>query len=349
MRTISYEEFVFEIKDTCYPIYEITTAIRKDKTILPLLIAYNKEQYSSMVDNIVNAIDRLEELHYRNCFSHFFYRAQDGINALEILFYEGHITKEDVINSFKAIEIDSTDTYERIYQYAVMYDYRKEHPVFPFKLHIDTEFLKEKLKKAPQHYKVEDIKFKYDFSFLTRMDYDELMLNRRESPNKTKFKAAVLEDPVACILGQRPDRRNDYPGFTQVWILMDYLQIFIDDGLITNNFINKVLSEVYITNLAWFIHIVDILRYMLKIMRFKWHRYTLDIDVKMLQNKVEGAFYTPITEGGIDQTYLLNLYNILDSPLKFDKTPEQRQQLDRFYREKYRKLCEEENTTQNNQ
>jgi hypothetical protein len=129
-----------------------------------------------------------------------------------------------------------------------------------------------------------------------------------------------------------------------VWILMDYLQIFIDDSLISNNFINKVLSSVDVTNIDWFMHLADFLENMLKIKKFKWHRYTLDIDVNMLQNKVEGAFNTPITEekGGIRKDYFLNLYNILDSPLKFDKTPHERHELDMFYREKYRKLYEAE-------
>jgi hypothetical protein len=83
---------------------------------------------------------------------------------------------------------------------------------------------------------------------------------------------------------------------------------------------------------------------MLRLNKFKWHRYTLDIDVNMLQNKVEGAFNTPITEekGGIRKEHFLNLYNILDSPLRFDKTPQQRHELDMFYREKYSKLYEEE-------
>lgn len=59
---------------------------------------------------------------------------------------------------------------------------------------------------------------------------------------------------------------------------------------------------------------------------------------------LEDSIGTPITEekGGICKDFFLNLYNILDSPLKFDKTPEQRQQLDRFYREKYSTLCEQE-------
>ena len=352
MRIISYDEFVFNVKNTCYPINEIITAISKDKnTILPLLILHKEELYSNMVDNIVNAIDSLEQLHYRNCFSNYFYDTQDGINALEILFHEGYLRKEDVINAFKSIEIDSEDVYKRIYQYAAMYDYRKQNPIFPFKLHIDTEFLKEKLKNAPEQFKVKDIEFEYNLNSFYSRDYDELMLYNRESSNMNDFKSALLEDPLACVLGQKPNRKNKWnyedPGFTDVWILMDYLQIFIDDGLITNNHINKILSEVEITNIDWFMHIGDFLRYMLKIKKFRWHRYTLDIDVNMLQNKVEGAFYTPITEEGrrIDKNYFLNLYNILDSPLKFDKTPQQRHELDMFYREKYRKLCEEEATT----
>ncbi len=322
MRIISYEEFVFKKKYYNEYTYVLLPLIRKDKTTLYKLLTCN--------------IDIPEELYYY---------PEYGIDTLEVLFYERYITKEDVINAFKAIEIESEDVYKRIYQYALMYDYRKQNSIFPFKLHIDTEFLKEKLKNAPEQFKVEDIKFEYDLSFLNRMDYDEIISEKRSwNDTMDEFKSALLEDPVACVLGQKPDRRNDYPGFTRVWLLMEYLQIFIDDGLITNNHINKILSEVDITNIDWFMHITDFLIEMLKINKFKWHRYTLEIDVKMLQNKVEGAFNTPITEekGGICKEFLLNLYNILDSPLKFDKTPQQRHELDLLYREKYRTLYEAE-------
>lgn len=330
MRIIRYDELVYKKKFYNEYTNVLLPLIREDKTTLYRLITCN------IKIDIPGAL---------------YYYPDRGIDTLEVLFYEGYITKEDVINSFKSIEINSEDVYKRIYQYAVMYDYRKEHPIFPFKLHIDTDFLKEKLKNAPEQYKVYDIIFRYDLDAFYSQDYDELMLDNRESSNMNDFKSALLEDPVDCILGQKPCRKNRWnyeePGFTQVWILMDYLQIFIDDGLITNNQINKILSEVEITNIDWFMHIADFLINMLKINKFKWHRYTLDVDVKMLQNKVEGAFNTPITEEGmgIRKEHFLNLYNILDSPLKFDKTPQERYELDMFYREKYRKLCEEEKKT----
>ncbi|MBR2492683.1 MAG: hypothetical protein IKB64_04365, partial [Paludibacteraceae bacterium] len=321
MRIISYDEFVFNIKKDDSYNNELLPLIEKDNSILSVLISRKVKKCSFL----------------------FFY-AEHGINTLEVLFYEGYITKEDVINSFNSIAIDSQDVYKRIYQYAVMYDYRRDNPIFPFKLHIDTDFLKEKLKNAPKQFKVENIEFKYNLDYFTSQDYDELMLYYREPSNMNDFKSALLENPIACVLGQKPDRRDDYPGFTQVWLLMYYLQIFIDDGLITNNQINMILSEIDITNIDWFIHVEEYLRNMLRLNKFKWHRYTLDIDVNMLQNKVEGAFNTSITEekGGIRKEHFLNLYNILDSPLKFDKTPQQRHELDMSYREKYRKLYEAE-------
>ena len=330
MRIISYDEFVYEKKFYNEYTNVLLPLIREDKTTLYRLITCN------IKIDIPGAL---------------YYYPERGIDTLEVLFYEGYITKEDVINSFNSIVIDSEDIYTRVYKYAVMYDYRKQHPIFPFKLHIDTEFLKEKLRNAPSQFKVEYISFEYDLHSFTTMDYDQLMLYRQESSNMGKFKSALLEDPIACVLGQKPYRKTHWdfedPGFTQVGLLMDYLQIFMDDGLITNNQINKILSEVEITNIDWFMHIADFLEEMLKINKFTWHRYTIDIDVDMLQNKVEGAFYTPITEekGGIRKEHFLNLYNILDSPLKFDKTPQERYELDMFYREKYRKLCEEEATT----
>ncbi|MEE1183455.1 MAG: hypothetical protein UHZ06_03090 [Paludibacteraceae bacterium] len=320
MRIISYEEFAYKIKYNDSFINELIPAIQKNRNILPSLITIKLKDFDE------------------------FYYPKKGINALEVLFYEGYITKEEVINAFNSIVIDSEDIYKRIYQYAVMYDYRRNQQDFPFKLHIDTAFLKEKLKNAPSQFKVENISFEYDLHSFTRMDYDQLMLYRQESSNMDKFKSALLENPIACVLGQKPDRRDGYPGFTQVWLLMDYLQIFMDDGLITNNQINKILSEIDITNIDWFMHVEEYLRTMLHLNKFKWHRYTLDIDVKMLQNKVEGAFNTPITEEGmgIRKEHFLNVYNILDSPLKFDKTPQERYELDMFYREKYRTLCEAE-------
>jgi hypothetical protein len=320
MRTISYDELVYKIKkDTTYTI-NVVPKLLYDKSYLEILI-FNKEKKGL-------------GYHYTD----------DMIDVLEVLYYDNIINKNEILSCFVNTKIDSKEIYEKLYQYAVMYDYRKEHPIFPFKLHIETDFLKEKLKNAPSQFKVEDIEFEYDLNSFREKDYDELMLYYREPSNMNDFKSALLEDPIACVLGQEPDRRDDYPGFTQVWLLMYYLQIFIDDGLITNNHINKILSEVDITNIDWFIHVSDLLIEMLKINKFKWHRYTLDIDVKMLQNKVEGAFNTPITEekGGICKDYFLNLYNILDSPLKFDKTPQQRHELDMFYREKYRKLYEAE-------
>ena len=321
MRIISYDEFVFNIKKDDSYNNELLPLIEKDNSILSVLISRKVKKCSFL-----------------------FSYAEHGINTLEVLFYDGYITKEDVINAFNSIKIDSTEIYERIYQYAVMYDYIRENPIFPFKLHIDTDFLKEKLKNAPKQFKVENIEFKYNLDYFTSQDYDELMLYYREPSNMNDFKSALLEDPIACVLGQKPDRRDDYPGFTQVWLLMYYLQIFIDDGLITNNHINKILSEVDITNIDWFIHVSDLLIEMLEINKFKWHRYTLGLDVNMLQNKVEGAFNTSITEekGGIRKEHFLNIYNILDSPLKFDKTPQERYELDMFYREKYRKLYEAE-------
>ena len=323
MRIISYDELVYKIKkDTTYTI-NVVPKLLYDKSYLDILI-FNKEKKGF-------------GYHYTD----------DMIDVLEVLYYDNIINKNEILSCFVNTKIDSKEIYERLYQYAVMYDYRKEHPIFPFKLHIETDFLKEKLKNSPSQFKVENIEFEYDLNSFREKDYDELMHENRTSSNMEQFKSALLEDPVACVLGQIPNRKSTWDnsyGFTQVWILMDYLQIFIDDGLITNNHINKILSEVEITNIDWFMHIGDFLRYMLKIKKFKWHRYTLDIDVNMLQNKVEGAFYTPITEEGrrIDKNYFLNLYNILDSPLKFDKTPQQRYEIDMYYREKYRKLYEAE-------
>lgn len=321
MRIISYDEFVYNKKYYDEYTYELVPLLKADKKVLH--------------DIITRKVKKCSE---------FFYYPENGIDTLEVLFYDGFITKEDVINAFKSINVNNTEIYERIYQYAVMYDYRKEQKEFPFKLHIDTEFLKEKLKNTPEQFKINDIEFKYYIDNFTKMDYDETILKRRNSRDHNKFKTALLEDSTAYVLGQNPNRRNDYPGFTDVWYLMDYLQIFIDDNLITNNQINKILSEVDITNIDWFMHIEEYLRTMLRLKKFKWHRYTLDIDVKMLQNKVEGAFNTPITEekGGIRKEHFLNLYNILDSPLRFDKTPKERYELDIFYREKYRKLYEAE-------
>lgn len=323
MRIISYDELVYKIKkDTTYTI-NVVPKLLYDKSYLDILI-FNKEKKGF-------------GYHYTD----------DMIDVLEVLYYDNIINKNEILSCFVNTKIDSKEIYEKLYQYAVMYDYRKEHPIFPFKLHIETDFLKEKLKNSPSQFKVENIEFEYDLNSFREKDYDELMHENRTSSNMEQFKSALLEDPVACVLGQIPNRKSTWDnsyGFTQVWILMDYLQIFIDDGLITNNHINKILSEVEITNIDWFMHIVDFSRNMLKIKKFKWHHYTLDIDVKMLQNKIEGTFYAYTTEKGrrIREEHFINLYNILDSSLKFDKTPQQRYEIDMYYREKYRKLYEAE-------
>lgn len=325
MRIISYDEFVYNKKKDYRYNNKLLPEIKKNKNVLHKLITREVKIPGF-----------------------FFYNPLDGVDTLEILFYEGYITKNDITNSFKNIEINSLDIYEIIFEYCIAFENRNKDNIFPFNLRIDTSILKKKLINTPKEFVVNDFKFDYEYFYnikFFKKDYDEIMYERRNSTDINDFRLALLENPILCVLGQKPNRKDyDIHGFTQVSILMDYLQIFIDDGLITNNQINKILSEIDITNLDWFMHVEEYLRIMLRLNKFKWHRYTLDIDVKMLQNKVEGVFYTPITDEGrsIRKEAFINLYNILDSPLKFDKTPQERHELDMFYREKYRKLYEAE-------
>jgi hypothetical protein len=123
MRIISYDEFVYNKKYYNEYTNVLLPLIREDKTTLYKLITCNIDISSWYIPGSL------------------YYYPENCIDTLEVLFYEGYITKEDVINAFNSIKIDSTEIYKRIYQYAVMYDYRKEHPIFPFKLHIETDFL----------------------------------------------------------------------------------------------------------------------------------------------------------------------------------------------------------------
>ena len=54
MRIISYDEFIFNVKNTCYPINEIIRDISKDKTILPLLILHKEELYGNGTPLLIN-------------------------------------------------------------------------------------------------------------------------------------------------------------------------------------------------------------------------------------------------------------------------------------------------------
>ena len=318
MRIISYNEYLYRFKDNGYYTEDIIPYLKESK------------------ENFKNYI--LEQDRPIFIFNHF----NDIIHVLEALHYDQIFTPSYINQCFEEIEINSTEIYKLIYKYAIAYQCRKECTYFTFRLHIDVNMLKEKLKNAPSEFIVPNYSYKYDMSFLEEPDYEELIDDYKTDKNLTKRREQFINNKIEFICGQF--YLEWLGGFgMSIEVLFNQLQIFIEEGLTTNNEINKMLAEFTPTkqNLA-----IEFYYYYAKEMvylnLFKWHRYTIDLDINMLTNKIaifqkSNDNVTYNKQGTVDyfqrHGYLLDYYN---------KSLEDCIKINEYYREKYRKLYEAE-------
>lgn len=321
MRIVSYEEYLYRFKDNGYYTEDIIPYLKESK------------------ENFKNYI--LEQDRPIFIFNHF----NDIIHVLEALHYDQIFTPSYINQCFEEIEINSTEIYKLIYKYAIAYQCRAECTYFPFRLHIDVNMLKEKLKNAPSEFIVPNYSYNYSMSFLEEPDYDELINYSKSHKIFAKRREQFINNKMDFTCGQF--YLEWLGGFgMSIEVLFYQLQIFIEEGLTTNNEINKMLAEFTPTkqNLA-----IEFYYYYAKEMiylnLFKWHRYTIDLDINMLTNKIaifqkSNDNVTYNKQGTVDyfqrHGYLLDYY---------DKSLEDCIKLNEYYREKYRKLCEEEATT----
>mgnify|MGYP003288664684 CR=1 FL=1 len=318
MRIVSYEEYLYRFKDNGYYI----------KNIIPY-ITENKENFKNYI------LEKDSPIFIFNDFD-------DVIDVLEALHYDQIFTLANINQCFEEIEINSTEVYKLLYKYTIAYQCRKECTYFTFRLHIDVNMLKEKLKNAPIEFIVPNYSYKYDMSFLEEPDYEELIDDYKTDKNLTKRREQFINNKIEFICGQF--YLEWLGGFgMSIEVLFNQLQIFIEEGLTTNNEINKMLAEFTPTkqNLA-----IEFYYYYAKEMiylnLFKWHRYTIDLDINMLTNKIaifqkSNDNVTYNKQGTVDyfqrHGYLLDYY---------DKSLDEHITLNEFYKNKYRKLYEAE-------
>lgn len=318
MRIVSYEEYLYRFKDNGYYI----------KNIIPY-ITENKENFKNYI------LEKDSPIFIFNDFD-------DVIDVLEALHYDQILTPAYINQCFEEIEINSTEVYKLLYKYAVALQSRKECTYFPFRLHIDINMLKEKLKNAPSEFIVPNYSYNYNMSFLEEPDYEELINHFRAHKDFQEDREKFISNKMDFTCGQFYLEWLGRYGMC-IEVLFYQLQIFIEEGLTTNDEINKMLADFTPTkqNAA-----IEFYYYyakeMIALNLFKWHRFTVNLDLDMLTNQI--AIYlksndnvTFNKQGTIDyfqrHGYLIDYY---------DKSLEDCIKLNEYYREKYRKLYEAE-------
>ena len=318
MRIVSYEEYLYRFKDNGYYTEDIIPYLKESKENFKNYIL-EKESPIFIFNDFDDVIDVLEALHYDQIF-----------------------TLAYINQCFEEIEINSTEIYKLIYKYAIAYQCRAECTYFPFRLHIDVNMLKEKIKNAPSEFIVPNYSYKYDMSFLEEPDYDELINYSRFHKNFPKRREQFINNKMDFTCGQF--YLEWLGGFgMSIRVLFNQLQIFIEEGLTTNNKINMMLAEFTPTKQNFAIEFYDsYAEKMIYLNQFKWHRYTIDLDINMLTNQI--AIYlksndnTHIHKENTVKYYQRHGY-LLDY---YDKSLEDCIKLNEYYREKYRKLYEAE-------
>ena len=318
MRIVSYEEYLYRFKDNGYYTEDIIPYLKE-----------SKENFKNYI------LEKDSPIFIFNDFD-------DVIGVLEALHYDQIFTPSYINQCFEEIEINSTEIYKLIYKYAIAYQCRAECTYFPYRLHIDVNMLKEKIKNAPSEFIVPNFSYKYDMSFLEEPDYDELINHFRTHKDFQKDKEKFIGNKTYFICGQY--YLEWLGGFgMSIRVLYGQLQLFIDEGLTSNNEINMMLADFTPTedNCAtdfYYFYAKE----MIFLNKFKWHRYTVDLDINMLTNQIAIFFKsnenTHLNKEGI-VNYFQNHGYILDY---YDKSLEDCIKINEYYREKYRKLYEAE-------
>ena len=321
MRIISYEEYLYRIKDNEDYIEDIIPYITESKENFKIYI--------------------LEQ----DCPIYVFKGFNDLLTVLEALYDDQIITPSYINQCFEEIEINSADVYKILYKYTIAYQCRKECTYFPFRLLIDVNMLKDKIKNAPSEFIVPNYTYNYNMSFLEKPDYEGLINHFKTDKNLPKRREQFINNKMDFTCGQF--YLEWLGGFgMSIRVLFNQLQIFIEEGLTTNNEINKILSEFTLTKRNAAINFYYYYaKEMIYLNLFKWHRYTVDLDINMLTNKI--AIYFKSNDSNDDDSFskngIVNYFHkhgyLLDY---YDKSLEDCIKLNEYYHEKYRKLYEAE-------
>lgn len=315
MRTIDYNEYILNIKSDFYYI-NLAYQIKYDSTYLKKVLL-NEEQH-------------FEKFYSKHPITMF-------VEYLEVLVHDNILSEAEINEHFANAEINSTLHYKRLLEYISAYKYRQTKVDFPFKLRVNVGGLKDKL-KANEIYKPTNYDFVYTPYNLNAMTFEELIDKHKNNSLYNITQRSFNDNPTILNFG------NDYVSnaYQRASDMLAIMQIFINEGMLTNMQINKMFAELdlYI-NEEIFAMLLDYLNEYLFIKNTIWHKYTIDIDVDMLINKVM-LYYCSLYKNLINQERFNAIFEKYNITIDYSIPIEERQQLDLFYREKYSKLYEQE-------
>lgn len=312
MRTISYDEYILNIKSDFYYI-NLKYRLKHDKSYLKNIILEAE-----------NHFDKSFNLHPITMF----------VEYLEVLVYDKIVTVSEINDIFNNIEVKNELQYKRLLEYTFAFEERQSNNKFPYKLEVDINNLKDIINSHKEFNKLgKDINYvPYN---LTSMTYEELINYYKNSDLYQSIKSSFTDKPVYDEFIFNRYKYTYVPAYKMVNIM----QILIDEKILTNDYINKMFSDIEKgrTGVYIFPLLFDYLKEYLYIKHTSWHKYTLELDVDMLLNKV--MLYYIDNENKITKdrfTEALDAYNIT---LDYTISKEKREDLDNHYRGKYELLC----------
>lgn len=315
MRTIDYNEYILNIKSDFYYI-NLAYQIKYDSTYLKKVLL-NEEQH-------------FEKFYDKHPVSMF-------VEYLEVLVHDNILSEAEINKHFAQAEINSTMHYQRLLEYITAYEYRQIKVDFPFKLRVNVGLLRNKI-NAEEVFKAKKHDFIYTPYNLNAMTFEELIEKYKNNSLYNITKRSFNDNPSITNFGN-DYVSSSYPCASDMLVIM---QIFSNENILTNKQINKMFAELDLyANEEVFALLFDYLNEYLFIKHTTWHKYTIELDVDMLLNKVM-LFYSSEYKNLINQERFNAIFEKYNIAVDYSMSIEERQQLDLFYREKYRKLCEAE-------
>jgi hypothetical protein len=317
MRTISYNEYILNIKSDFYYVN------------LAYNIKHNKNYFTNILFKEEEHFEKFHNQHPLNTF----------IEYIEVLVYDNILSASEIIKIFKLKEISDNYSYCRLQEYISIYENRQMLNDFPFKFKMDIETLIDKFNSVKDKFNICKSQFEYIPYDLTAPTYEELMEYYKNSELYDRVKKLYLNKPIIVTYIKEHDYIESYQ-YEKAKNMFNIFQIFIEECLLTNTIINKLLSKEEAINFTEYKFLFDYLDEFLYIKNTNWHKYTLEIDVDMLINKV--LYYYHQYEDFINKERFNAIFEKYNIKVDYNIPLEQRHELDMFYREKYRKLYEAE-------
>lgn len=313
MRTISYNEYILNIKSDFYYVN------------LAYNIKHNKNYFHDILFKEEEHFEKFHNQHPLNTF----------IEYIEVLVYDNILSASEIIKIFKLKEISDNDSYRRLQEYITIYENRQMLNDFPFKFKMDIEALKEKFNSIKDNLSVFNSQYEYIPYQLTAPTYEELMEYYKNSELYDRVKKEILQYSNIKIWRLNYNNLHSY-RYQLVRDILNICDILSHENISINLYINHLLTNIKIIEFDTFLLTLDYLDEFLYIKNTNWHKYTLEIDVDMLINKV--LYYYHQYEDFINKERFLAIFDKYN--IKIDTTLDlvKRKELDNYYKEKYKNL-----------